>query len=185
MRKCIFYPSPAIFTGLIMLTGVLVVFSLIQVLFTLVGLAYWQKFQIISPEYIFEAHSEPQHQVARKLLQEAIRYDQNHPGYAAQLGSYLLDSALIDQGFEERERVLFEAERWLKHAIMLDPENQWNYYQLGRLYQQRDACGEITRPEDITDCPAAQFFLLALLLLLSALQNTDKQKFLRRREQQE
>lgn len=125
--------------------------------------------------------SESVSETAELAINQAIRWDRNHGGYAFALGDFLYQQA-VQHGktadIDEYVRLLDEAEEWLNQAVWQDPANPWYYYNLGRVSLLQGTCEQSEGAEADFDrmlavCPTARHYFLAL-------RNAPNNAFLRR-----
>lgn len=153
MKKRIMTLPPVVLYGCLLVIGVCLLWYLARVAFFLTAFAYQQG-----------SHNDPR--AAIEAFTQALEHDPNHPDYASGLAGAFLESAAKITSAADAEKKLSElrnAETWLQRAVMLDPANPWNYYQLGRIGIFRGECrqGEKGTPDE---CSTARYFLAALKL---------------------
>lgn len=151
MKKRIVNTTPLVCYVWLLITGGCLLWYLLRVMLFLTAIASQQGI-----------HSDPHTAIA--ALTQALRYDRNHPDYASGLAGALLQSAATltsPAEAENRANRLHEAETWFQRAVMLDPANPWNYYELGRIGQFRGECRQ-QEPGQFEECSTARYFLAAL-----------------------
>ena len=80
---------------------------------------------------------------AAAMLARAQRYERGNPRWQAERGNFLHRAAAAMQAptVKAHQRERFQnAETDLQHAVMRDPANGWNFYELGRLELSRGSC---------------------------------------------
>ena len=140
------------------LIGLFMLLYLFQVVRPLIALAYYQKFSVMPAA---------QYQLVTKTLETTIRFDRKNPQYHSDLGTYLHQFYAEQPSPDElqREMGLQQASASLKRAVMLDPGDTWNYYELARLSLSEgdgsdvSACSSF---ENLERCLPARYFLTAL-----------------------
>lgn len=153
MKKRALMLPPIVFYGYLLVTGGCLLWYLARVTLSLIAFASQHGVHSESPS-------------AMAAFTQAIQYDRNHPDYVSGLASALLQSAatLISPAeAENRANRLHEAETWFQRAVMLDPGNPWNYYELGRIallypvtsFQKKNSVYW-------KETPAGRYFFLAL-----------------------
>ena len=139
------------------LIGLLMLLYFVRIVRPLLALAYHQKFVGIPLE---------KSERAVQTLETAIRFDRQNSQYHQELGTLLhrqyaetpsLEKSQQQSGFQS-------AAASLKQAVMLNPGDQWNYYELARLSLSEGDGSDIfcSSFEAIERCRPAGYFLEAL-----------------------
>ncbi|GAK57255.1 hypothetical protein U27_04220 [Candidatus Vecturithrix granuli] len=153
MKKRIVNTTPLVCYVWLLITGGCILWYVVRVTLFLAAFASQQGI-----------HSDPYAAIA--AFTQALQYDRNHPDYVSGLAGALLESAVrltSPADSENRAIRLEETETWFQRAIMLNPANPWNYYQLGRLELHRSSKSfQNTIQEDWQDFPTGRYFSLAL-----------------------
>lgn len=114
----------------------------------------YQHFIGMTAEKTGETMTAEQFDRAAAMLDRARQYERSNPRWQAERGNFLHNAAA---GSLQRDAVYQTAESDLKQAILLDPTNGWNFYELGRLrISMGDACGD-----EWKNCAPTHYFLTA------------------------
>lgn len=153
MKKRALTLPPLVFYGSLFVIGCCLVWYLAKATLSLAAFAVQQR-----------VPNDPR--TAIEVFSQALRYDRNHPDYASGLANAFLKSATSITSAEDPKKRLSgfqQAETWFKRAVMLDPANPWNYYELGRLVLYRSDTSFQDEPQkDWEDSPVGRYFSLAL-----------------------
>ncbi len=107
-----------------------------------------------------ETMTETQLDNAAAMLERAARYERGNPRWRAERGNFLHRAAAASQDptvIAQRSERFQQAESVLKDAVLRDPANGWNYYELGRLAISQGNCS-ITEGKLNTECQKGNAF---------------------------
>ncbi|PID58900.1 hypothetical protein CSB45_02555 [candidate division KSB3 bacterium] len=149
MKKRDFIISPTRYALILGLFGILLLSYIARAVPPVIALLYHQQFSRISTSHA---------QRALHTLRRAVRFDPHNPQYHQTLATALHQLSAEQSSLEESQRMMQHAAASIRQAIMLNPGDPWNYYELGRLEDEQHNC--FTLPPEA--CPAQQYFLYAL-----------------------
>lgn len=131
----------------------------------LTALSAYRRFISIIADKTDEAMTAEHIDHAIANLDRALRDERDNPRWWAEHGNFLHRAFVASQdpaAIAQREPWLQNAEASLKQAVLRNPADAWNFYELGRLESRRgNSCassGEATMPE----CSTARYFSAAL-----------------------
>ncbi|GAK51917.1 hypothetical protein U14_03163 [Candidatus Moduliflexus flocculans] len=130
----------------------------------LAALSAYQHFISMTADKTEAVMTEEQLDKASGMLERASQFEHGNPRWRMERGNFLHRATAESQPpavkTQQHERFQ-EAEFDIKYAVLRDPANSWNYYELGRLELSRGNCSSDAGKLN-AKCRAGKFFAAAI-----------------------